>query len=85
MLDASKRKTAKRHLVLLTIAVLALLAVLSISIPRHEAAPGLPEDEIHRNTRKVEACLECHSNSSTATVPMQHPLRPNCNFCHHRP
>jgi hypothetical protein len=34
MLDASKRKTAKRHLLLLTIGVIGLLVLLSVLLPR---------------------------------------------------
>ncbi len=34
MLDVSKRKTAKRHLLLLTLGVIGLLVLLSILLPR---------------------------------------------------
>jgi hypothetical protein len=84
-MEPEKQKTAKKHLVLLTLGIFALLSVLSLTTSSHRSAPAQPTDEIHQLSRKVQECLPCHGNSVSAVRPMKHQPRENCGFCHPRP
>jgi hypothetical protein len=81
-MDPEKQKTAKKHLMLLTCGILALLSILSLVTSSNRAAPPMPRDQIHQPTPKVQECLNCHANTGTAVRPMKHPPQTNCSFCH---
>jgi hypothetical protein len=81
-MDPEKQNTAKKHLVLLTLGVLAILSVLALTTSPNRSAPMLPGDPTHQQISKVQECLNCHANDATAVRPMKHPPQANCSFCH---
>jgi hypothetical protein len=81
-MDPEKQKTAKKHLVLLTAGIIALLSLLSLMTSSNRSAPAMPADTIHQQLRKAQECLNCHANDDTAVRPMKHPPQANCSFCH---
>jgi hypothetical protein len=83
-MEPEKQKTAKKHLIFLTLGVLALLSLISLTAPSNRSAPAMPADLIHEQARKIQECLNCHANTADAIKPMKHPPQANCGFCHVR-
>jgi hypothetical protein len=83
-MDPEKQKTAKKHIILLAAGILAVLSVLSLTTSSNDPAPPQPSDAAHQQSRKVEECLKCHANADPdpSGLPMKHPPRANCGFCH---
>ena len=65
--------------------VMAVIGVVVIIVVVKEflnAAPSLPNSEIHKGPPSAQACLECHVKEIENTPIMPHRPMSNCIFCH---
>lgn len=68
------------------VAIIAFLA----SAPEETTSP-LPHDEIHETFHSIESkkeaekyCLKCHDEGMESQLPIDHPPKYRCLFCHKR-
>ncbi len=68
--------------------VMALIGVVVIILVVKEflnAAPTLPNNEIHKPPPPAKACLECHVQEVENTPIMPHRPMSSCIICHETP
>jgi hypothetical protein len=65
--------------------VMALIGVVVVIVVVKEflnAAPSLPNNDIHRGPPSAQSCLECHVKEIENTPIMPHRPMSNCIICH---
>jgi len=68
--------------------VMAVIGVVIIILVVKEflnAAPTLPNNEIHKGPPPAKACLECHVKEAENTPIMPHRPMSSCIICHESP
>ena len=66
-------------------AVIGVVVIILVVKEFLNAAPTLPNNEIHKDPPPAKACLECHVKEAENTPIMPHRPMSSCIICHESP